>query len=346
MSQLAIDAMDDASRWKGFAADGATPSAELVMTDDAVMFRYGADRKSGKVTGTTAALNHVLRRTLAATDLTNLDALCFWLKSSRRADGSPARPFFLEMRLASAAIGLDAPANTWSRLIPVEQNDTWEFVRLGLDDLPAGIRNAVTVMQVRCVNAETSFTANLDDMLAVRAEMIGDADAALRARLHEQLTLDGTKTPAVVFFPDDPAPPNPPFFRILNYDIRVLYELMRSEPTRADYSGHGFRLRASAVPYLLSYEIEAVADTRAHQTRMLEFALETLTPSSHLLVNGVMLPLEWVDVASEDLIGGSRTGRTLLHFQLMTWQERGAVERAVPPYHTVEVAMDQRLPTG
>lgn len=346
MSQLTIDAMDDASRWKAFASDGVTPSAALSMSDDALEFRYGADHKSGRIAGATAALNHVLRRTSAATNLADFDALCFWIKSTRAADGSPARPFFLQLRLASAAVGLDAPANTWSRFIPIAQANEWEFVRLALDDLPAGIRNAVTVIELRCLDASVSFTCHLDDLIAVRAEMIGDADAALKARLHEQLTLNGNKVPAIVFFPDTPAPPNTPYFRILNYDIRVLYEQMRGAPARGDYSGNGFRLRTSPVPYQLFYEIEAVADTRANQTRMLEFVLETLTPYSYLLVNGVMLPLQWIEVASDDLIGGSRNGRTLLHFELMTWQERGDGESAVPPYRSIEVAMDQRLPAG
>jgi len=341
-----MDGMDDASRWRAFAPDGVTPSNALGMTDDVVVFRYGADHKSGLVEGANTALNHALRRTMAATNLADFETLCFWIKSNRAADGSPARPFFLQMRLASASVGLNAPTNTWSRFIPIAQANEWEYARLSIDDLPAGIRNAVTVIELRCVDASVSFTCNLDDMIAVRAEMIGDADAALRARLHEQLTLNGAQVPAIIYFPDNPAPPNAPYFRILNYDIRVLYEQMRAAPTRGDYSGNGFRLRESTVPYQLFYEIEAVADTRANQTRMLEFVLETLTPYSYLLVNGIMLPLQWLEVASDDLIGGSRNGRTLLHFELMTWQERGAGESAMPPYRSIEVTMDQRLPAG
>lgn len=346
MSQVAIDAMDDASRWKAFQADGVTASTEFAMSDDVKQFRYGADKKSGKVSATTAALNHVLRRTLAPANLSNFDNLLFWINSNRPADGSLARPFFLEMRMASANVGLGAPANTWSRLIPISQTETWELVRLGIDNLPANIRGAVNLIQLRCVDASASFTCNLDDVIAVRAQMIDDVDAALLARLHQQLTLNGNKIPAVIDFPGSPAPPNPPYFRIVNYDVRLAREQMRSIPVRGDYSGNGFRLRPSGVPYQLFYEIEAIADTRANQTGLLEFVLASLAPYSHLLVNDVMLPVEVVDLAMDDSMVENRNGRVGLHFQVMTWQEQGAPELAVPPYHSITVDADQRVPTA
>src|SRR5947209_3372303 len=139
MTQIIIDAMDNASLWRALAPDG-TPSTELTLVNDAAQVRFGPDKKSGQITASTNSLNHRLQRTLPAIDLTNFDEIRLWLWSSRSADGSPAQPFFLEVRLASAAMSLQDPANPWLRYMRVSQVEAWEFVRLSLDDLPSQVR--------------------------------------------------------------------------------------------------------------------------------------------------------------------------------------------------------------
>ncbi|MBI4671157.1 MAG: hypothetical protein HY741_05760 [Chloroflexi bacterium] len=346
MSQLLIDALDNAGQWQAFAADGATPSTQLAVKADARDFRYGADKQSLRVSGSVNALNHRVRRTLNPLDLSNFDELRVWFKSSRSADGSTARPFFLEVRLASATMDLNAPGNTWVRLIPIAQANTWELAQFSLQDLPSAIRSAVNVIQLRCVDASVPFTFHLDDLLAVRHEMIGDVDAALLARLDKQLTLNGTPAPAVIYSPPDkPANTPTPHLRITHFDLRFAEERTLYSQARSDYTATGFRLRPFSAAYDLSYEIAAVADSRAEQTRLLEFVLAAFVPYGTLLVNGIQLPIECVNVASDDLIGGSYNGNVLLHFVVRTYQARsGAGEPATPPFNEVSIALDQPTP--
>src|SRR5579871_4329153 len=106
MPQLILDAMIDATQWKALAPDGVTPSTAIQMTNDTTQVRFPTDTSSGKITASVAALNHTLQRALANIDLTTYDDIRLWIQSSRVADSSLASPFFLEMRLASAGMGL------------------------------------------------------------------------------------------------------------------------------------------------------------------------------------------------------------------------------------------------
>src|SRR6266699_3778411 len=205
MTQLIIDPMDDATRWKALAPDGVTPSTELSITNDTTLVRFETDKKSGLITASVKAKNHLLRQDLpAALDLTGFDEIRLWLWSNRVANGSLAQPFFLEMRLASAAMGLQDPANGWMRSFQAPQAGEWQFVRLGLGDLPSPVRSAVNQLQLRCVDATTAFTCYLNDILAVHEEVIGDVDAALLEQLHQKASIAGTPVPAFLTHPENP----------------------------------------------------------------------------------------------------------------------------------------------
>src|SRR5437870_4758452 len=98
MPLMIVDSMDNAGPWQAFAPDGVTPSVELSLAIEPPRPRPGADAFAGRVSGTVKALNHTLRRAFAALDLSQFDELRFWVYSDRQADGTPIRPFFLEMR--------------------------------------------------------------------------------------------------------------------------------------------------------------------------------------------------------------------------------------------------------
>src|SRR4051812_6401843 len=179
MPSLTIDSMNNAALWTALAPDGVTPSTELSLTVVNAPPRANADATTARVSATATSLNHTLRRTFTAVDLTSFDELRLWVYSNRPADGAPSRPLFLELRLASAALPFSAPGNTWRRLLPVSQAGVWEPLRFSIANLPAAIRSAVTDVQFRSVLDGASFQCYIDDLIAVLDHMIADVDAAL-----------------------------------------------------------------------------------------------------------------------------------------------------------------------
>jgi hypothetical protein len=328
VSRLVLDPLTEVSTWSALAPDGVTPSAELSISVDSSHPRPGAAATSAQISATEAALNHVLRRPFApAIDLTASDELRLACFSTRLADGTPANPFFLEMRLASAAVGLDAPANTWSRNLPVAQKGVWDVTRLNLADLPPAIRGGVTVMQLRCIHALPPFKFNIEDLLAVRDEMIGDIDATLRVRLDSILSLNGAPVPALLHPANGAITQARPYFEITNYDIVYARERTQSTRPRSDFSDTGYWLRPPSNAYDVYYQITAVADDRRTQSQMLEFVLSSLPPRGEILVNDFPLQMDIVEVDPLDQLGGFRTDRLPLFYRIQSRQEVGTSTR-------------------
>jgi len=333
--------MDNAAPWSAFAPDGVTPSTELSLAVDTTRPRPQAAPKVGRIEGTDNALKHSLRRNLASLNLTTFEELRLWVYGDRTADGTPANPFVLELTLGSAALGLDAPGNTWVRYLPASRPRVWEPVRLNIGDLPAAIRGAVTRMRIRCVEATRPFEWFVDDILAVRDQMISDVDAALVALLHNVLSIGGNAVPAVMHPAGGTLSQTRPYFEITHYD--VVHSRERTCPTRprADFVNDGYSLRPHSNAYELYYQITAEADDRPTQSQMLEFALRALPPSGDLPVGGLLRPFESVVVPPFDQAGKLQTNTIPLFYKVSTRQEVGAPE-PVSPVHTVSIAGDLR----
>ncbi|MBZ4417442.1 hypothetical protein [Myxococcus sp. RHSTA-1-4] len=328
MPQLDVDAMNDAASWRPLAPDGVTPSSELTVALESATVRFGADARSLRITTSRAATGHLLRRTLpAALDLRPFDELRLSLWSSRVTHGTGGPlPFFLELRLGSDAVGPDAPSNTWHRLLPVSTRSTWEPVRLGLSDLDPAVRSAVRVLQLRCVEASSPFTCFLDDVIAVREEMIGDVEAALAARLDGKLRLGDTAVPAVVNAPGVPVSATPPYLLITQYEIAWSDARTPATRGRGDFSTGGSVLRPPSFGWDLHYQLQAFANDRPSQARMLEFLLRALGPHGELVVNGWPLPYALVSPPADERLGGQRTERVALHYRIAARLEVGASE--------------------
>jgi hypothetical protein len=340
MTELLIDNMNNPGLWHAFQPDGITPSAQINLSADATRFRFGTDQVSGRVSATTSALGHQVQRSLANLNLGNFDELRFWAWSDRTADGSASKPFFLEARLGSAALPVGSAGNTWSRVLPVSQGSTWELIRLSLSDLPGGVRSAANLLQIRCIEAAASFNFNLDDLLAVREQMITDIDTALLTRLNNTFSVNGNQVQAVIYHPELQPTSQQPFIQIKQYDIQYCGERTPLVQSRADYSGSGFMLRPSNIAYDVFYELDFFAQIRSEKTQIMEFVLQELSPLSHLLVNDVPLTVDWVVMDPFDHNGQLRSDRCLLYFKVATRQEVGPVLVVRPP-STVIVEVDQ-----
>ena len=340
MPSLTIDAMDNAALWTALAPDGVTPSTELSLAVDNSRFPP-VGTTSARVTGSANALNHTLRRSFAAIDLTLFNELRLWVRGERPADGTPARAFFLEMRMASAAVALNDAGNIWQRYLPVSQAGVWEPVRVSIADLPAAVRADMTVMQLRCASAP--FACNIDDILAVRDDMVTDVDQALLAILDKGLTLGGSVVPAVLHPANGVLAQARPYLEITNYDILFSRERTDSNRPRVDYTDKGYTIGPASNAYELYYQVKAVADDRASQSQMLDFTLRALPARGGLLVNGVVLPMEAITVYAFDQPGGVRTEDIPLFYRVSVRQETGPGD-LVSPARTLIIGGDIGAP--
>jgi hypothetical protein len=325
-----LDDMTNAAAWQALAPDGVTPSTEISLAIDTTRIPPGNDASSAQITASTAALNHLLRRSLGPVDLTAFDEVRVWINADRLADGTAPRRFYLEMRLGSAAMAPDDPANTWQRYLPVSDVNDWEPVRLTLGDLPAVVRGALTIVQLRCVDASSAFHCNLDDLIAVRDAMIGDVDNALLSSLNGGLILGGAPIPAVLHPAEGALAQAPPYIEILHLD--TVYSRDRTDSTRprGDFNAQGYSLRPPSNAYELYYQVTAVANDRPTQAAMLEFILRTLPARGQWPVNGQALPMETVYIRPINQIGGARTDRLPLFYKVSTRQEVGTATSVLP----------------
>jgi hypothetical protein len=334
LSHLVVDDLSDIASWRARTPAGA-PSSAIAIEPGSVS-RLGGPTM--KIEATTAAQGHRVERTLGPLDVKASADLEVWVRSDRIADGSDSRPFFLELRLGSAALAIGAPANTWHRLIPVTAPNVWQPVPLALDDLPAAVRGAVTQIRLTVVDASTAFVLHLDRIVAIRDELLGDVDAALLDRLGGKLELDGTPVPAVV----EPAQaPNQPFLRIRNHSVRPAPERSPSGGMRTDYTGQGFSIRPPSVPVDVLYAIDAVADDRADAARLLEFAFAAVVPQATLDVGGRPRTIEWVEAPA--LAPTEVPTHPTVYVRVATAQRASAArEAAIPPFNRIDVEVDSR----
>lgn len=132
---------------------------------------------SNRITVQPGALNATASVTfLPAIDLGGFDEFRFWLHASRRASGSPAAPFFLEFSYTDAG---DLPGELHRWFVPVNESGKWEHRRIGIEH---DRRTAILQMQFRCL-ADSPFVCRVDELIAVREEMLADLEAELIARL-------------------------------------------------------------------------------------------------------------------------------------------------------------------
>ncbi len=313
MSSIPVDAMADAAQWVAVQADGVTPSTDLAMHNETVIVGDGSDGVSARVTANAAATGHALRRTIPAVDITDYPELRLSIRADRVA-GSGGAPFFLELRLGSAAVPLSDPNNHWHRLLPVRRVHIWEIARLSTDDLAPGIASGLSAIQLRCVDASRPFTAYLDDLVAVSPQMLADADRAFEDRL-AGITVGGTAAPAAVRTPAEPAPAGPAL-DILHIDVRHAPDRVRDVRRLRDFTVEGARLAPLGIPYDIDYSVAAVAATRDAQAALIEAVLDRIGPVDELVVAGERLPTELVWIARRDRPHSVAGDIPILHYRV------------------------------
>ncbi|MEV0248474.1 hypothetical protein AB0H76_17885 [Nocardia sp. NPDC050712] len=326
MSLVVLDTMNDATAWSAVAADGSASTA-LTIADAPQRGPTGTDPRCVLLTASAAATGHLLRRDLPARDVSDCSELRFSVRANRSA-GPPGRGFFLELRLGSAALAPDDPANTWHRFVPVRAAATWETVVCGIEDLPSVIAKNLSRIQFRCV--EAPFTARLDGIVAVRPQLLADADAALAAVL-AGVALGATPVAARVRTAAEAVPPAPAL-DILHSGVRHARQRVDSTRVARDFRADQLRLVAAGDPYDLDYEVRAVAGSRAEEALLLEAVLDRLGGRGELMFAGVPMPVELrceapdsAAVAGEPVLRYRVGTRARARIALLDWQVRDLV---------------------
>jgi hypothetical protein len=340
LSAVVIEPFSTVAAWTTHRADGS-PSAMLGINASGPPRVPSLSAPSATLHADAGSDGHYLERAGPATDLRGVTDLLLWIRCDRFADGTADNPLFLQVKLGSAAMAVNDPGNPWLRLVPVAQSGVWQPVPMSLGDLPAAVRGAVTTLRLTCLDAGTGWSADLDAILAVQPEVLADADAALLARLDQQLQLDGNPVPA--FLVPQAAAPQPPAFRISNYDVQPDRATSPAEGPRTDYTGSGFAIRPPATVYQIDYAVEALAEDRGTAAAMLSFALAELSPTSLLLGAGKVMTVDWIDAPSTAAppVVAPPADHPVVHLRVRGAQPGvGAATRAVPPFNEISVEVD------
>jgi hypothetical protein len=343
MGALVMESFANVDAWTARNAGGA-PSTGVSITVGGPTRVPGLSTPGAVIHAEAETAGHFVERAGAAVDLRPFRDVLLWVRSDRVADGTTQRPLFAEVRLGSAASPVGGPGNGWRRLVPIEQADVWQPVPLALDDLPDPVRQAVTTVRLTNLDATVGWRMEVDAILAVRPEVLVDADAALLSRLHNKVTVDGAAVPAVIV-PVSGTAPQPPVLRISNYDVRPDRTTSPATSTRTDYSETGFALRPPATVYQLDYAVEALATDRASAAKLLQFVLAELTPTATLLGAGRLMTAEWIDqpATAAPPVVAPPADHPVVHLRVRAAQPgAGPAQRAVRPFSEIRLEVDQR----
>ncbi len=333
--------MNDAAVWTALQADGVTPSLALTVVNDPVLASGGSDGASAKLVTTSSVNGDRLRRSLPAVDLRPYEELRLSVRAPRPATGSAGSPFLMEIRLGNAAFPAGHPANTWHRFLPVARAEQWEVVRLSLRDLHPNVRSEASSVELRCLVPGLELSMNLDSLLAARAEMLSDLEAALLGELHEQLSMNGVAVPALLGVSGGTTAPPMPSFSIHHIDTRFADARSGASSQRSDFNSGGYRIAPGRFGYDISYAVECLADNRVDQARLLEFTLQRIPARGTLEVNGEAWSVEALYPSPRRRLGGAFSDRAIAYYRVFAYQDAGSTA-SVKPVDEVRVAVEQR----
>ncbi len=342
MAALMIDNMQQLASWTALSPDGVTPSDTLSIAADVATGTPSGDARSLVAQTAGTAIDHRLRRSIVPLNLATWPELRMTWQANVATGSRADAPFFLELRLGSAAAPIGSPGNGWRRRLPLDSADRWESPRFSLVDLPPAVRGAVDQIELRCVT-NTLFVARIDALAAARASMPGDIDAALVDRLDGKISIAGTPVPAQLVASGTPLPAAVPLLLIQPYDLQPAWALDAAGSTPADFTGDGLRLRGTSEAFTLDYAIEARAATRAEQAVLIDFLLDALPRQGTLAVNDATLRTEWIMAPNRERAFAIE--RQLIHLRVTAWRERG-VPVAVAPVKTISTIVDPRETSG
>ena len=267
-------------------------------------------------------------------DLSTVQELRFWMRSSLPGDGGRKGPFYLRLDVVD---DLTVPSLTWSRLLPVVKVNTWELHQLWLENMPVGLRTAVGGIRLQGLTPEIAFSASVAHLLGAVPELLSDVDAALLAALDTrfQVMVDSVNTdvPAVIALPENPAPQEMPHILITPWSVTP----GRIETQRAEiidnFTSEGAFVRPLPKMLQLGFSVDVFAQQRDQKTSLLERVIHLFHHQPYLLASGERLQILPFIPSRDEVTAYVTPGRTPLFYRLNVWAETGAREfraQAVP----------------
>jgi hypothetical protein len=152
-----------------------------ISTDPAVA--EPASASSTRIVATPAGVGRRIALTPAApVDLRGYEELRFWVRSNRPARGTTTEPFFLAFAYHDVT---DTPNDEHRWMVPIARANRWEPVAVGIE---ADKRGAVDQLRFESIQG-VGYECRLDELRAVRPEMLRDAREAIEQRLAPVLPL-------------------------------------------------------------------------------------------------------------------------------------------------------------
>jgi hypothetical protein len=336
VSTAVVESFADVASWSAHRPDGS-PSDALAIAGGGPSRGRWRTTPTARVTASTEASGHRLDRIGPPVDLRPFTDVVLWVRADRPADGSPERPFFAEVRFGSGVMAPEADGNAWHRFIDVATRGEWQQVPLALADLAPQVRESVTTIRLTCVDATSAWTLDLDRIIAVREEMLADADAALVARLHEGVRVDGIDAPAIVA--PTANPPAGPHLCLTNYDVQPALARSLGAGRRTDHTRSGFSLRPPVEPFDVYYAVEGIGPERAQVATMLDFALAQFGHTTTVESGARIVRVESVDRLRSDV----PPDRPVLRLRVTTGRTPAAAPERAVPIVDVHVEVEQRV---
>jgi hypothetical protein len=322
MPFLTLDSFDLVAPWAALTP-GLAPSGLISLAAEVVGHPKAVNPASLRASIIGAATGHRIRRAVPAVDLSNFGRLEFWFQSNMALHGLSSDPLRLQLRLGSAALGLDAPGNLWGRYLVGQTAKGWSFATISLDDLPAAICSGVS--QIEFVVAATdggTHWLGLDAMLAAAPRMTEDVDQALLQRMDGGLLLGGSPVPARLA----PATTAQPYFRATQFGAKRARERDPVGFRRHERDDLGLISWPAPQAWDLSYRIDPVAATRAELAAMLDY-IQARFDTGCLPVGNRVFRIEKVDAVWE---GDVALSLPPLRYVVSAWAETGSPSREAP----------------
>jgi hypothetical protein len=270
MSHLVVHDMDTA-----WTASGPA----LAITVEAAS-APGIGGASNRFVGTGAAAD-TATRVFAGLDLSRFDELRFWMSADRAADGSAATPFFLEVFYTDASV----PGTEFRWFVPVNRENEWEQHTIGLGANPRGQVDSIGFRALPAIPPALPirFSCVVDELLAVREEMMLDAESALTTELQRAVALPGLSGIATIGTPAAPDAqvmlPLTPGFSTGNrirlaggslgdetFDVGLVTDDALAGTTTLNFAGGGTVAGAFVGPGTVSLLVPAVPETSTQPT--------------------------------------------------------------------------------
>lgn len=120
-------------------------------------------------------------------DLSAFSELRFWVKSSRVAMNFSDKPFYMRFIARPATLSGEPE---WYRIIPIQAENSWDLVRLWIEDMPTSLRTNFSAIRIEALAGAPAFSAQFFSLLVVAPNAIADTEQSLINRYNNRFRVE------------------------------------------------------------------------------------------------------------------------------------------------------------